>query len=81
MAPKTKFDRVKEAVRLLKGLQEHGISDSNDGYMQIKKCMDEWIYTGVKAEHAIELRTYKRLAIIKLPDIDSKAAEIILKAS
>jgi hypothetical protein len=80
MAPKTKFDRVKETVRLLKELQNHGISDSNDGYMQIKKCMDEWIYTGVKAEHEIHLRTYKRVAIITLPDTDSKAAEIVLKA-
>ena len=77
---KTKFDRVKEAVNLLKGLLNNGISDGNDAYAQTKAHLDEWIKTGEAATHIIPMRTYRRVAHLTLPSRADKAAEMVLKA-
>ena len=77
---KTKYDRVKETVSLLKGLLNNGISDTNDAYSQTKAHLDEWIKTGEAATHVIEMRTYKRTAYLTLPRTADKAAEMVLKA-
>ena len=54
---KTKFDRVKETVHLLKQLQANGISDTNGAYMDTKEALDQWIKTGEAADHVIQFRT------------------------
>lgn len=77
---KTKYDRIKETVNLLKGLLNNGISDTNDAYSQTKAHLDEWIKTGEAAEHVIEMRTYRRTAYLTLPRTADKAAEMVLKA-
>jgi len=77
---KTKYDRVKEAVNLLKGLVNNGISDTNDAYSQTKAHLDEWIKTGEAANHVIEMRAYRRTAYLTLPRTADKAAEMVLKA-
>jgi hypothetical protein len=77
---KTKYDRVKETVHLLKSLQNNGISDTNDGYTTTKSHMDIWIKTGEAAQHIIEFRTYRRRGILTLPSTADKAAEMLLKA-
>jgi len=76
---KNKYERVKETINLLKGLINHGISDSNHGYTQIKDCLDEWIKTGEAANHVIEMWTYRRTAYLRLPRTADKAAELVLK--
>lgn len=78
---KTKFDRIKETVHLLKSLQSNGISDTNDGYLKTKECMDEWIKTGLAADHTIDFRTYRRTGFLTLPKTADKAAEMVLKAT
>ena len=77
---KTKYDRVKETVHLLKSLQSNGISDTNDGYTTTKAHMDEWIKTGEAAQHTVEFRTYRRRGYLTLPNTADKAAEMVLKA-
>jgi hypothetical protein len=77
---KSKYDRVKETVHLLKSLIANGISDTNSGYLETKECMDEWIKTGEAAQHTIEFRTYRRRGILTLPKTADKAAEMVLKA-
>ena len=77
---KTKFDRVKESINLLKGLINNGISDTNDAYTQTKEHLDKWIKTGEEANHTIEMRTYRRTAYLTLPRTADKAAEMVLKA-
>jgi hypothetical protein len=79
MPEKTKFDRVKESVRLLKGLLENGVSDSNASYKEIKDCLDLWIVTGDEAMYVIEMRTYRYIAHLTLPQTTDKAAELVLK--
>jgi hypothetical protein len=78
---KTKFDRVKETVRLLKSLIENGISDGNDAYRQTKAHLDEWIKTGEEASHTIHMYTYRRTGHLTLPRRADKAAEMVLKAN
>jgi hypothetical protein len=77
---KTKFDRVKEAVTILKKMIEFGISDGNDGYLEAKGALDEWIKTGEAAEHLIPLRTYRKNLILTLPSVGTKEAVAILRA-
>jgi hypothetical protein len=77
---KTKFDRVKETVTILKKMIEFGISDGNDGYLQAKEALDEWIKTGEAAEHLISLRTYRKNLILSLPSEANKEAQAILRA-
>lgn len=77
---KTKYDRVKEAINLLKGLLNNGISDTNDAYTETKAHLDHWIKTGEAADHVVEMRTYRRTAYLTLPWAADKAAEMVLKA-
>ena len=77
---KTKYDRIKESVNLLKGLLNNGISDTNDAYSQTKAHLDHWIKTGEAANHTIEMRTYRRTAYLTLPLTADKAAEMVLRA-
>lgn len=77
---KTKFDRVKETITILKKMIEFGISDENDGYLQAKQALDEWIKTGEEAEHLISLRTYKKNLILSLYSRADKPAQAILRA-
>lgn len=76
---KTKFDRVKETITILKKLIEFGVSDGNGGYSDAKEALDEWIKTGEAAEHMIPLRTYRKNLILSLPSDSSKEAVAILR--
>lgn len=76
---KPKFDRVKETVTILKKLQEMGVDEENQGYLQAKAALDEWIKTGEAAEHLIALRSYRRNLVLSLPVVASKQAVAILR--
>jgi len=78
---KTKFDRVKETVHLLKQLQANGISETNSAYMDTKEALDAWIKTGEAADHVIQFRTYGRVGHLTLPKTADRAAEMVLKVS
>lgn len=77
---KSKGDRVKESVTILKKLIEVGISDGSEGYEKTKEALDEWIKTGESAQHLIPFRTYRRNGILTLPSTADKVAEFILRA-
>ncbi len=76
---KPKFDRVKETVTILKKLQEMGVDEENQGYVDAKAALDEWIKTGTAAEHLIPLRTYRRNLVLSLPYAATKEAVAILR--
>lgn len=48
---KTKGDRVKDAIKILKRMQMIGIPSTDPGYQETKKYLDEWILTGEYAHH------------------------------
>jgi hypothetical protein len=76
---KSRFDRVKESVRLLKELIRVGISEDNQGYQDVKDVLDLWIFLGEEITRDIVLTTYRRTAVLTLPAAADKSAEIVLK--
>jgi hypothetical protein len=79
MPEKTKADRLKETIRLLKELQRVGISDNAFGYDEIKRIMTQWVNDGVKVNTTVELPRHGRQAVLTLPNMDNKAAGINLR--
>lgn len=59
---KTKADRVKDAVTILKRLQVVGVTATDPGYLETKKYLDEWIQTGEYAHHKYYFFRYGRKA-------------------
>jgi len=77
---KSKADRLKETIRLLKELQRVGIGERHEGYFEIKTLLSKWVQDGEKAVATIELRNHGRVAEITLPKRADKAASIHLRA-
>jgi hypothetical protein len=77
---KTKGERVKETITILRKLMEIGIKDHTDAYLKTKEYLDEWIQTGEEAQHLIDFSKVKRTGILTLPKYEDKAAELILRA-
>lgn len=59
---KTKADRVKDAITILKRLQLVGVANTDPGYLETKKYLDEWINTGEYAHHKYYFFRYGRKA-------------------
>jgi hypothetical protein len=73
---KTKEDRVKEAVTILKKLMEVGITNMDPGYKQVKEYLDKWIADGESADYRIEFARYGRKAELILPRRKDKTASL-----
>lgn len=78
---KSKGDRVKETITILRKLMEFGIMDYTDAYLKTKEYLDEWIKTGEEAQHLIDFSKVRRTGILVLPKEANKSAELILRAS
>ena len=75
---KTKLERVKETIRLLKALQANGLSAREAAYLQIKELMTKWVEDGEQAYAEIDLFRQNRVAHVSLPKRADKAATINL---
>jgi hypothetical protein len=64
---KSKMDRVKESVTILKKLQELGIPTNEPGYMITKQHLDEWIAGGDVWEGRVDFPRFQRRAEMVLP--------------
>ena len=76
---KPKVERVKETIRLLKGLQANGLGEANSGYREIKDLMAKWVEDGEAVEARIDLFRQNRIAHVSLPKGSDKPATISLK--
>lgn len=76
---KTKEDRVKETLTILKQLLDLGISQADPSYKEIKTRFDEWIQTGEYWAGSIHLARYGRRADIELPRRSGRSASLNLK--
>ena len=76
---KSKEDRLKEGVSLLKQLQEVGVKKNDLSYMSFQQRISEWVYTGTKWEDSIYFPEYGRVAVISLPKYVNKAATLNFK--
>jgi hypothetical protein len=64
---KSKMDRVKESVTILKKLQELGIPTNEPGYTLTKQHLDEWIAGGDQWEGRVDFPRFQRRAEMVLP--------------
>ena len=76
---KTKADRLKETIRLLKELGKIGYSELDIGYNELKKLMTDWVGDGEKRDAEINFPKQNRVAIVSLPKREDKAATIRMK--
>jgi hypothetical protein len=78
-ADKSKADRLKETIRLLKELQRVGFHETDPGYMEIKRIMTQWVNDGEKVSAVVCFIRHGRDAHVELPKRADKAASINLK--
>jgi hypothetical protein len=64
---KSKMDRVKESITILKKLKELGIPTNEPGYNLTKMRLDEWIAGGDLWEGRIDFPRFQRRAEMVLP--------------
>ena len=76
---KSKADRLKETLRLLKELQRVGIRTNDPGYKEIQRLMTVWVNDGVALTTVVELYRYGRQADLYLPSKADRAASINLR--
>ena len=79
MADKTREERVKEAVHLLKQLLGTGVSKDDPSYIQTKTFIDAWIGNGLTVDEKIEFPRYGRRLELHLPRRSGKSAEAVFK--
>lgn len=78
---KTKADRVKEAIEILKQLKEIGIPSNDSGYMLTKQHLDAWIADGETRQEKIPFPRAMRVGHLLLPARQGRAPQFVLKAT
>jgi hypothetical protein len=76
---KTKEDRLKEGIHILKQLRDNGVRDYSLGFIELKEKISEWVKSEESWEGTIDFRDYGRIAEVELPKYDNKAAGINFK--
>ena len=77
---KSKMDRVKESITILKKLQELGIPTTEPGYRQTKEYLDQWIAGGDVWSGRIDFPRFGRRAELVLPVRPDKSISMKLFA-
>ena len=78
---KSKEDRLKETIHLLKQILKLGIADTDPAYIEIKTHLNEWIKSDDKhvKEFNIEFVRHGRKATLTLPWKSDKTCEFLMK--
>lgn len=77
---KSKEDRVRESITILKKLKEIGIDDRIPSYNTVKFLLDGWIRDGTETiETKIHFPTFGRVADIILPKKKTATASLTLR--
>jgi hypothetical protein len=71
---KSKTDRVKEGISILKQLRDNGVKERSYGFIELKTKINEWISNQDSWEGTIDFRDYGRVAEVELPKYNNKAA-------
>lgn len=77
--PKTKEERAKEGVSLLKQLQEAGVKVTFGGFQELKRRISDWVNTGEPWEGNVAFPEHGRMAEVELPRYNNRAAGINFK--
>jgi len=78
MLEKTKEDRVKEAITLLKKLPSAGIPTSHEVYIHINERISTWVKMGIPSLETIDLGSHT--GELSLPMIKDQNISFHLKA-
>lgn len=76
---KSKDDKVKEGIYLLKQLRDNGVKDYSFGFIDLKTKISEWISGDIGWQGNIDFSEYGRLAEVDLPKYDNRSAGINFK--
>ena len=76
---KSKEDRLKEGLNLLKQLRDAGVKEQSYGYIELKGHVSEWISGDGSWDGMIDFSDYGRMAEVSLPRYDNRAAGINFK--
>jgi hypothetical protein len=76
---KSKEDRVKEGINLLKQLKDNGVQDHSLGFIELKAKISEWVSSENSWVGTILFLEYGRIAEVDLPKYDNRAAGINFK--
>jgi hypothetical protein len=79
VSEKPKEERLKETLRLLKGLKANGMTEGDGCYGAIKGLLTHWVTTGEAVDTTIDLFRQNRIAHISLPKSADRPATIALK--
>ncbi len=76
---KTKEDRLKEGINILKQLRDNGVKEHSLGFIDLKTKISEWVSSEDGWEGTIDFREYGRIAEVDLPKYDNRAAGLNFK--
>ena len=76
---KSKTDRLKEGVAILKQLRDGGVKEHSLGYLDLKTKISEWVNSENSWDGSIDFSEYGRVADVELPRYDNRAAGINFK--
>ena len=76
---KSKEERLKEGINLLKQLKDNGVQDYSLGFIELKTQISEWVSGENGWEGTISFSDYGRVAEVDLPKYNNRAAGINFK--
>jgi hypothetical protein len=79
MPEKPKAERLQETITILKKLQEVGIPETDQGYVDAKAKLSAWVQTGEAAKHIVTFPLVSRRGELILPKRAGVAASLLLK--
>lgn len=79
VADKTREERVKESIEILRQLLGTGVTKEDPGYIATKALIDRWITEGKTIEERVEFPRYRRRLELVLPRRSDKVAEAVFK--
>lgn len=78
---KTKDERVKDAIGVLRNLLDAGIPASDTGYRLTKQVLDSWILDGEARTEKIPFPQAMRIGHLMLPRLANRKVTFVLKAT
>lgn len=76
---KSKADRLKETIHLLKQLGNLGYTKLTPGFSEIEVALKQWVTDGEECEKNIDMFKHNRIAELRLPKFANKAATLKLR--
>jgi hypothetical protein len=78
---KTMADRVRDSVEILQNLKNVGIGDTDLGYIDTKKILDDWIRSGETWQGKVDFPRHGRYLEMILPERQDRKCTTVLRAT